>query len=196
MFQIAMGQRLDIRVAIPKEGGAFPILALREDALHRAGIVLASTNAKVAKRPVKGTSKGPVVTLDPEALLKAVRPLVMKPFDRGQDVILTGDMSSYSWAMQNGDVHSVKVGERVEITMFNLSMMTHPMHLHGHHFQVVEINGTARQGAVRDTVAVPPMASVKIAFDAEIPGIWAFHCHHLYHMKSGMMAFVAYVGAS
>jgi FtsP/CotA-like multicopper oxidase with cupredoxin domain len=158
--------------------------------------VLASTNAKVAKRPVKGTSKGPVVTLDPEALLTAVRPLVVKPFDRGQDVILTGDMSSYSWAQQNGDVHSVKVGERVEITMFNLSMMTHPMHLHGHHFQVVEINGTAMWGAVRDTVAVPPLTSVKIAFDANNPGIWAFHCHHLYHMESGMMAFVAYRGAS
>jgi FtsP/CotA-like multicopper oxidase with cupredoxin domain len=196
MFPIGMGQRLDIRLAIPKEGGAFPILALREDALDRAGIVLASTNAKVAKRPVKGTSKGPVVTLDLEALLKAARPLVVKPFDRGQDVILTGDMSSYSWAMQNGDVHSVKIGERVEITMFNLSMMMHPMHLHGHHFQVVEINGTAMRGAVRDTVAVPPLTSVKIAFDASNPGIWAFHCHHLYHMESGMMAFVAYQGVS
>jgi FtsP/CotA-like multicopper oxidase with cupredoxin domain len=110
--------------------------------------------------------------------------------------MLTGDMSSYSWAMQNGDAHSIKTGERIEITMHNLSMMTHPMHLHGHHFQVVDINGRPVQGTLRDTVAVPPMASVKIAFDAENPGIWAFHCHHLYHMEAGMMAFVAYDGAS
>jgi FtsP/CotA-like multicopper oxidase with cupredoxin domain len=78
--------------------------------------------------------------------------------------------------------------------MHNLSMMTHPMHLHGHHFQVVGIDGKPLQGAVRDTVAVPPMASVTIAFDAANLGMWAFHCHHLYHMATGMMAFVAYEG--
>jgi FtsP/CotA-like multicopper oxidase with cupredoxin domain len=104
-------------------------------------------------------------------------------------------MASYRWAVQNGDIHSVKTGERIEITMHNLSMMTHPMHLHGHHFQVVWIDGKPIQGTVRDTVAVPPMASVTIAFDAMNPGIWAFHCHHLYHMVSGMMAYVAYEGA-
>jgi FtsP/CotA-like multicopper oxidase with cupredoxin domain len=108
--------------------------------------------------------------------------------------MLTGDMSSYNWAMQNGDVHSVKIGERTEITMHNPAMMTHPMHLHGHHFQVIEVNGRPVQGAVRDTVAVPPMASVTIAVNATNPGIWAFHCHHLYHMVSGMMAYVAYEG--
>ena len=63
-------------------------------------------------------------------------------------------------------------------------------------FQVVGINGKRMQGAVRDTVAVPPMASVTIAFDAANPGIWTFHCHHLYHMVSGMMAFVAYEGVT
>jgi FtsP/CotA-like multicopper oxidase with cupredoxin domain len=194
MFPIAMGQRLDIRLAIPKEGGAFPILALREGALERAGIVLASTNAKVTKLAVKGASKGPVVTLGLETLLKAARALVVKPADRSRDVMLTGDMSSYNWAMQNGDVHSVRIGERTEITMHNISMMTHPMHLHGHHFQVIEVDGRPVQGALRDTVTVPPMASVTIAFDAPNPGIWAFHCHHLYHMVSGMMAYVAYEG--
>ena len=86
----------------------------------------------------------------------------------------------------------VKSGERVEIAMLNMSMMTHPMHLHGHHFQVVGINGKPVRGAVRDTVVVPPMSTVTIAFDANNPGRWAFHCHHLYHMAAGMMAFVAY----
>jgi FtsP/CotA-like multicopper oxidase with cupredoxin domain len=195
MFPIAMGQRLDIRLAIPKEGGAFPVLALREGAVERTGIVLASPNAKVAKLADKGASKGPVATLGLETLLRASQALLTKPADRGRDVLLTGDMASYSWGMQNGDIHSIKTGERIEITMHNLSMMTHPMHLHGHHFQVIWINGRPVQGAVRDTVTVPPMASVTIAFDAANPGIWAFHCHHLYHMASGMMAFVAYEGA-
>jgi FtsP/CotA-like multicopper oxidase with cupredoxin domain len=192
MFPIAMGQRLDIRLAVPKEGGFFPVLALREGGLERTGIVLASANARVAKLAVKGALKGPVVTLGHERLLRAPVGLMVKPADRNRDVMLTGDMASYRWAVQNGDIHSVKTGERIEITMHNPSMMTHPMHLHGHHFQVVGIDGKPIQGAVRDTVAVPPMASVTVAFDAANPGIWAFHCHHLYHMVSGMMAYVAY----
>ena len=68
----------------------------------------------------------------------------------------------------------------------NPSMMMHPMHLHGHHFQVVEINGWRFQGPMRDTVIVPPMAMVTVAFDAA-PGQWLLHCHHLYHMATGMM---------
>ena len=42
-------------------------------------------------------------------------------------------------------------------------------------------------GAVRDTVLVPPMATVRLACDADNPGRWAFHCHNLYHMATGMM---------
>ncbi len=193
-FPIAMSQRLDIRLAIPKDGGAFPILALREGGRERTGIVLASANAKVAKLAAEGASKGPVVALDLEARLRAARPLAAKPADIRRNVMLRGDMASYAWSMQDGDIGSVKPGERVEISMQNMSMMMHPMHLHGHRFQVVGINGKPIQGAVRDTVAVPPMASVTIAFDAVNPGIWAFHCHHLYHMATGMMAFVAYEG--
>jgi FtsP/CotA-like multicopper oxidase with cupredoxin domain len=98
--------------------------------------------------------------------------------------------------VQNGDIHSIKPGERIEVTMHNLTMMAHPMHLHGHHFQVVGIDARPIRGAVRDAVVVPPMASVTIAFDASKPGIWAFHCHHLYHMVSEMMAYVAYEGVT
>ena len=71
-------------------------------------------------------------------------------------------------------------------------MMSHPMHLHGHHFQVVALNGNRFSGAMRDTVLVPPMQSVTIAVDANNPGKWAFHCHHLYHMASGMMTTISY----
>ena len=79
--------------------------------------------------------------------------------------------------------------------MRNMSMMAHPMHLHGHHFQVVAINGKRIDGAVRDTVLVPPMTQVAIQFDAPNPGRWPFHCHHLYHMATGMMSFVTYENA-
>jgi FtsP/CotA-like multicopper oxidase with cupredoxin domain len=113
--------------------------------------------------------------------------------------VLGGDMSAYVWTLDGqswGDHRSIQVrgGERVELTLRNESMMSHPMHLHGHHFQVVAIDGRRLAGAVRDTVWVPPMRELTIAFDAANPGRWAFHCHHLYHMATGMMTTVDYVG--
>jgi FtsP/CotA-like multicopper oxidase with cupredoxin domain len=88
----------------------------------------------------------------------------------------------------------IATGQRVAIEMLNHTMMPHPMHLHGHAFQVVAINGAPFAGAVRDPVLVPPMSSVTIAFGADNPGRWAFHCHNLYHMVSGMMTEVRYAG--
>jgi FtsP/CotA-like multicopper oxidase with cupredoxin domain len=193
-FPIAMGQRLDIRLALPKDGGAFPVLALREGANERTGIILATPSAQVAKMPVLGARKGPVIDLTLEGTLKAARPLAQRNPDRRYAVRLVGGMSGYEWGIDGADSLFVSPGQRVEIAMLNMSMMTHPMHLHGHHFQVVAINGNSVHGAVRDTVAVPPMGTVTIAFDANNPGRWAFHCHHLYHMAAGMMAFVAYNG--
>jgi FtsP/CotA-like multicopper oxidase with cupredoxin domain len=72
-------------------------------------------------------------------------------------------------------------------------MMPHPMHLHGHVFQVVEIDGHRFPGAMRDTVLVPPAKRVVVEFDADNPGTWAFHCHLLYHMDAGMFQTVHYV---
>jgi len=71
-------------------------------------------------------------------------------------------------------------------------MMSHPMHLHGHHFQVVALNGTSVSGAMRDTLLVPPMGAVRIAFDAGNPGRRLFHYHNFYHMTSGMMTELVY----
>jgi FtsP/CotA-like multicopper oxidase with cupredoxin domain len=78
----------------------------------------------------------------------------------------------------------------------NMTMMSHPMHLHGHYFKVVAVNGQRFDGAIRDTVLVPPMAAVTIRFDADNPGTWAFHCHHIYHMNAGMMGTLNYVNAA
>ena len=78
--------------------------------------------------------------------------------------------------------------------MRNRTMMAHPMHLHGHHFQVVAINDRRFSGALRDTVLVPAMRSVVVAFDADNPGKWALHCHNEYHMMAGMMTSLQYEG--
>lgn len=68
-----------------------------------------------------------------------------------------------------------------------MSMMAHPMHLHGHTFQVVAINGKRFAGAVRDTVQVPPQAMVTVALDAGEAARWMLHCYHMPHLSTGMM---------
>jgi FtsP/CotA-like multicopper oxidase with cupredoxin domain len=75
----------------------------------------------------------------------------------------------------------VRQGDRVEITFMNPTSMMHPMHLHGHHFQVVAIGGRRFAGPVRDTVIVPGHNPLPLRGD------WFLHCHHLYHMATGMM---------
>ncbi len=191
-FPIAMGQRLDIRLEMPAAGGAFPILARREGARERTGIVLASAGATIARLAGLGESDGPVLGLDLERRLRPRRPLAVRPADRKVELTLAGAMAGYDWRIDGGDGLHVKRGERIEVVLHNATPMAHPMHLHGHHFQVVGIGGKRLVGAVRDTVLVPPAARVTLAFDADNPGRWPFHCHHLYHMASGMMTYVAY----
>jgi FtsP/CotA-like multicopper oxidase with cupredoxin domain len=65
--------------------------------------------------------------------------------------------------------------------------------LHGHTFQVVEIDGKRHPGARRDTVLVTPGTRVVVAFDADNPGWWALHCHLLYHLDAGMFTTLRYV---
>ena len=199
-FPIAMAQRLDILVRLPG-AGAFPVLALREGDTARAGIVLATPGASVARLASMGATIAPAVDNSLEMQLAAGTPLSPRPVDRRIAVTLSGSMQPYVWMMNSQSWPTitplrVAKGDRVEITMTNMSMMVHPMHLHGHRFQVVAMNGKPLSGAVRDTVLVEPKSAVTIAFDANNPGRWLFHCHNLYHMASGMMSMIAYDGIS
>ena len=197
-FPIAMAQRLDIRVNLAAGGGAFPILALREGDTARTGFVLATKGADIPRIAELGALKAGNVGLDLEGRLQAVDPLPPRPADRTVEVLLDGDMARYIWTI-DGDVYGknkpirVAAGERVELVMKNTTMMSHPMHLHGTVFEVVAIDGRRFAGARRDTVMVPAMASVTIAFDADNPGRWAFHCHNGYHQDAGMMTSVEYI---
>ncbi len=191
---ISMGQRVDIRVSIPSDGGSFPVLALREGARQRTGIVLATPGASIRRLQAEGEALGPVLTLDQESVLRARTPLSEKQVANRVEMQLTGDMATYRWGLTSDTPLRVRAGDRIEVTLSNTSQMSHPMHLHGHRFQVVAINRRAIAGAVRDTILVPPAQSVTIALDADNPGAWAFHCHHLYHMAAGMMAELVYDG--
>ena len=198
-FPIAIAQRLDIRVDMPGDGAAVPILALREGAPQRTGILLCPPGAAVKAISSQGDSAGPRLDLALERSLRSLEPLAPRPVDRALTLALTGGMAGYRWgreASSGPGPFPAKAGERIEVAMVNRTMMAHPMHLHGHSFQVVAIDGQRLAGAVRDTVLVPPGKTVTIAFDANNPGHWAFHCHLLYHMVAGMMTTLAYEGVA
>lgn len=191
-FPVSMGQRLDISLSLPTGEGAYPVLALREGAAERTGVIMATPGSTVKRVATAGDQAGPIVGADLEQRLRARHPLEVKPADRSFTLTLTGQMQGYAWAIDGGGALRARRRQRIEITMRNASMMSHPMHLHGHHFQVTAINGAKLAGAVRDTVLIPPGASMTIVFDANNPGTWPLHCHHLYHMATGMMAYVTY----
>ena len=191
-FPVSVAQRIDVRLQLPSSGGAFPILALREGARERTGIVLRTPGAAISKLAATTATSGPVVGLGLESRLRAMAPLQPRHANKVFDMMLTGDMAAYRWGLETHPHLAVDQGDRVEVTLRNQTMMAHPMHLHGHHFQVVAIDGRRFQGAVRDTVLVPPRRSLTIAVDANNPGQWPFHCHHLYHMETGMMTTFSY----
>lgn len=108
---------------------------------------------------------------------------------------LTGNMNRYIWSL-NGiplsetDKIKIKQGEVTRITLNNLTMMDHPMHLHGHFFRVINKNGD--YSPLKHTVNVPAMKQVTIEFYGQEYGDWFFHCHVLYHLVSGMARVFSY----
>ncbi len=196
-FPIAQGQRLDVLVDLPKSGGAFPILAQREGGRQCTGIILATTGATVPKLSEMAETEAAPIDLSLERRLIAVTPLPSSDVGITHRVALTGSMSPYVWSIDDHtwmDHRPLRVakGQRVVLEMTNRSGMAHPMHLHGHHFQVIALDGAPRAGAIRDTVLVPVNGTVTVAFDADNPGRWLFHCHNLFHMASGMMTELVY----
>jgi FtsP/CotA-like multicopper oxidase with cupredoxin domain len=198
-FPIAVAQRLDIRLAMPRKSAAYPVLAVLEGERKQTGIILVAGNGSVARIAQLANAASPALTLDLESRLRASQPLTARKADRVHTLNLTGDMAKYIWSINNvawtPEVPPLPIakGERVELILVNQTGMPHPMHLHGHEFQVVEIDGKRFPGAVRDTVLVPPGRRIVIAFDANNPGLWAFHCHLLYHLDAGMFTTLRYV---
>ena len=131
------------------------------------------------------------------AKLKSIKPT---SFDKDKPVreirlTLDGDMERYVWFLNNkplSETDSILIheGEVTRFIMINRTMMHHPMHLHGHFFRV--INGQGDHAPLKHTVDVAPMSTTVIEFDANESGDWFYHCHLLYHMKSGMARLVHY----
>ena len=125
--------------------------------------------------------------------LKAARPNPHRMPTRSLEIHLTGNMERYMWSFDGKQFSAVTddpirfaYDERVRVKLVNDTMMAHPIHLHGHFFELVNGAGMMNQ-PLKHTVIVQPGSTATFDVTANEPGDWAFHCHLLYHMHAGMM---------
>ena len=108
---------------------------------------------------------------------------------RALEIRLTGNMERFMWGFdgwkfnEKPKPYTLRTGERVRVTLVNDTMMTHPIHLHGHFFELT--HGPVGHMPRKHTVNVMPGGKVTFDVTGEA-GDWAFHCHMLYHMHAGM----------
>ena len=192
-IRIGMGERYDAVVDV--SDGAFALVAepLGKSGLARA-ILRTSRSAPAPStrtRPAELDSYPLQVTalqVSETAALPAIEP------DSTQDVALAGTMAPYVWTI-NGATHehatplTITQGQTGRLRITNMSMMSHPLHLHGHTFQLGDAGGT---GARKDTLLIPPMGAAAVDFAANNPGQWMVHCHNAYHAEAGMMTRLDY----
>jgi FtsP/CotA-like multicopper oxidase with cupredoxin domain len=102
---------------------------------------------------------------------------------------LTGHMEKFAWSF-NGIKFSdaeplrLKYGERIRLVLVNDTMMTHPIHLHGMWSDLEDENGNFQ--VRKHTIDMPPGSRRSYRVTADALGRWAYHCHLLYHMETGM----------
>ena len=194
-LMIAMAERYDVTVTVA-EDGVFPLMAVAEAKADEAMAVLRSASGAVPDPSVRPRElNGRMLQLSDLVAAEEVRLAPGRP-DRIHKVALGGGDAGYVWTL-NGKPHGqnkpieVRQGERVRLDFTNSTTMFHPMHLHGHTFQVVNPGGTA--GARKDTTIVRPNQPVSVEFIADNPGQWMVHCHNNYHQEGGMMLTLSYV---
>ncbi|MGP3968194.1 multicopper oxidase family protein [Streptomyces sp. 6N223] len=193
---IGMGERYDALVTLGD--GVFPLVALAEGK-DVTGLALLRTGPggrpRAAVRPAE--LDGRVLTAAELRAAEEVRLPAAEP-DQVHRVELTGGMDAYDWAINGRPFDMadptanpllVEEGQRVRLDFVNTTEMWHPVHLHGHTYQL----GDA--GPRKDTAIVLPDETLSVSFDADNPGQWMLHCHNAYHGEAGMMALVAYRAA-
>lgn len=193
---LGMGERYDV-ILEANNSGAHTIMARPiEGEAAPARAVLSYTDSRISRPPeaeVPGGLHGGR-QLRYSDLQSVEAPLVSGRPDRTFDLTLSGGMMMQPegvWtindqAYPDADPLAIEEGEHVRVNITNMSMMIHPMHLHGHFFQTGDM--------IKDTVIVPPhMGRASLDFVADNPGDWFFHCHNLYHLHGGMARVFRYV---
>lgn len=191
---ISMGERYDVLVTLGD--GVFPLVASAEGKEGQAMALVRTGSGSVPPADVRPREfDGKALMVDGLSAVEAVR-LAPKQPDRTHVLELGMDMSvPYRWTI-NGKAFEehqplpTAQGERVRLRFVNKTMMFHPMHLHGHTFQLVDGRGS---GARKDTTIVLPMQTVDVDFQADNPGQWMVHCHNIYHGEAGMMTTLSYM---
>ncbi|MFJ3305184.1 multicopper oxidase family protein [Streptomyces sp. NPDC086549] len=190
---IGMGERYDVLVTLGD--GAFPLVALAEGKNTTGMAVIRTGSGSTPQATVRPSElDGMLMSASQLHAADDVR-LASKKADRVHRIELTGGMMSYNWAingrrfdMNKPTAHPITVeqGRRIRFDFVNTTTMWHPMHLHGHTYQLGD------NGPRKDTTIVLPKKTVSVFFDADNPGQWMLHCHNAYHGEAGMMALVAY----
>lgn len=193
---IGMGERVDAVVTMPD--AAVPLLAIAEGKNGSAHVLLAPPSTGPAAPDIDAATAA--VLARPVLMVTALAPaadvrLPERQPDVVHDLILAGPGQGYAWTINGESYHPdrglpVYAGQRVRLRMTNSTTMFHPMHLHGHTFQV---RGPAGPGPRKDTVNVLPGRTVEVDFDADNPGQWLTHCHNVYHGEAGMMTVLSYL---
>lgn len=191
--RLGMGERYDAVVTLGD--GVFPFTArpYGKQGLARA-LVRTGTGAVPAADLVPSElNRQPLTVVDLEAAGGAALPKAAPATT--QDVTLSGSMNGYVWTI-NGRTYddteplTVRAGETTRLRLRNASMMSHPLHVHGHTFQLGPAGGT---GPRKDTILVPPMVGFEVDLLADNPGRWMVHCHNAYHAEAGMMTRLDYL---
>lgn len=138
---------------------------------------------------------GDIVTLNYGMLRSPVKTILPDVHTQELHFVLTGNMNRYVWSINNKTLSEwdkilIKKGENVRIILTNNSMMRHPMHIHGHDFRILNIQG--EYAPLKNVVDIMPMETDTLVFAATESGDWFFHCHILYHMMSGMGNVIRY----
>jgi FtsP/CotA-like multicopper oxidase with cupredoxin domain len=190
---MGMGERYDVTVTAGT--GVFPLVAMAEGKNGVARAIL-STGAGAAPDPAFQPPElnGRLGTADVFTAAPAVDLGSVKP-DTTLTAELSGTMMAYDWKI-NGRTFTdtqplpIRQGQRATLTFNNTTMMWHPMHLHGHTFQVIKPDGS--RGPRKDTTIVLPKQKVSVTLIADNPGVWMMHCHNTYHQEAGMMTSLNY----
>ena len=191
---LGMGERVDAILTMPSASA--PLLGIAEGKNGVAQVVLQPGRGAIADVSAAATAlmTRPAILVNALPATDAAQ-LARRAPDVVHDLTLGGPGPGYTW-MINRQTYDpdkglpVRSGQRVRLRMTNTTTMFHPMHLHGHTFQVVTPGGV---GPRKDTVNVLPGKTVEIDFDADNPGQWLTHCHNIYHGESGMMTVVSYL---
>jgi FtsP/CotA-like multicopper oxidase with cupredoxin domain len=191
---IGMAERYD--VIVTAADGVFPLIAIAEGkgSFARALLVTgAGSPPDLQFQPAELTKRVGVIQM-----FTATTPVSLGPPEPNLNlpVVLGGNMMQYNW-MINGEPYSktdplhVRLGQRPTLTFDNPTMMYHPIHLHGHTFQLLNADGSP--GARKDTVIVLPNQKIVAVLVADNPGTWVMHCHNTYHQFAGMQTRLDYV---